>query len=260
MTGFIFLPPFLVIIPLLGSIFTRLFVIGHDLVWMLEILPMRLGSNCNGNFFSMKLVIGIMWNLFAKLTKSKCKMSTLKSSPNRLFQKCPPRNNFRQEEDTAFGSKFILRHSPGFMHTTFRIIFRILRAYVSCQKRFLGTVLQFCKHVFQKSVPVLDEAHVAINLKRIRFILLHFLNFITSPARASGFCIRHVYNAKARIVVPARQVMKGILGMLLIANSKHKQIGILGLRDAVFHRGLQLRVAIRCDLNENGHLSYKEIL
>lgn len=82
MAGFVLAPPFLIIVPLLGSIFSRVLMLTDYDVRMPKVLAMSLRTDGNGNFFSMKLVIGVMGHFFAKLSQRKSKMCTLKTSAN----------------------------------------------------------------------------------------------------------------------------------------------------------------------------------
>ena len=121
------------------------------------------------------------------------------------------------------------------MNSARGIIRRILGTDVSREQRLLGHALQLEQEVLQNGVPVLGKSHVTIDLKRLALALLHFLNFMAGPTRSSGFRLRHIQNSKARIGVPTRQVMKGILSVLLIANSKDEIFRSFGLRNRILN-------------------------
>ena len=213
-----------VIVPLFRSSFSSLLMPNNDNVRMKEVVAVRKRSHCNRNFFAMKIVFGIVRHFLTKLSQCECKMSTLKSCTYGLLQHLPIGNDLGQEKDTAFGSEFVVSHSPGFFHAAIRIMIGFLRRRL-CSNQRLGMAIGLALHqkMDQGRVPIVSKAHVTINLKGLVFALLHFLNFVSSPTRTFRFFERHIHNSKSRIGLISRKFLgKCIIIRLLMTNSKAK--------------------------------------
>ena len=84
--GLVFLPPDAVVIPLFSTTVASVFVPRNNSMRMLQIIASCVSTDGHGNFFSMKLLIGIVKNFFAKVTMRKDKVSTEKLGPERPIQ------------------------------------------------------------------------------------------------------------------------------------------------------------------------------
>jgi hypothetical protein len=94
---------------------------ANDLVRVLEILAMRLGSNRNRDFFAVKVLLRVVRHIFAHMAPRKCKVGTEETSPRTFLDIFPIGNDLGQEEDAALGSKHVRCHSPGLIDTSFGI-------------------------------------------------------------------------------------------------------------------------------------------
>ena len=255
-TSDIFLPPDGIIVPLLATSLASLFMPADHLVGMLEILAMRPCTHCNRDFFAVKVLLRVVWDIFAQMAPRKCKMSTEKAGPRTSLGMLPVGQRFRQKEDATFRCKHMGCHAPRLMDSAYWICQRFVRGYLGCQNGPRTLIQRTLKHVNQEGIPVLDKAHMTVELQRVHFAILHLLNLVPSPTSSTSFVTRHIQNSKLLIVcLLVKVIVKRIFDIVLIANAKDEIFGIFCLGQCVLHCLDELRISLRCNLNEDGHLS-----